>query len=176
VSTNETRCRTTGTLIDHLPSLQATVSSATSRGPDKGQLVGATAVHVLPENNTLGYLPRLAEADGVELAEIAECGHLPMYARDVATPPPLHHRRRGTASREQMTAGYLLGVGSTDRGDHFASLLEGPSPAILTTYRRDGSAVSSPVWFRVNGGVLEVVIAEGDVKLRHLARHPSCGC
>jgi len=28
------------------------------------------------------------------------------------------------------------------------SLLDGPSPAVLTTYRQDGSAVASPVWFR----------------------------
>jgi hypothetical protein len=30
----------------------------------------------------------------------------------------------------------------------------------------------SPVWFRFADGVFEVVIAEGDVKLRHLARDP----
>jgi hypothetical protein len=30
------------------------------------------------------------------------------------------------------------------------------------------------VWFRWAGGVFEVVIAEGDVKLRHLARDPRC--
>jgi hypothetical protein len=66
-------------------------------------------------------------------------------------------------------------VGSTDRGNHFASLLKGPSPATFTTYRQDGSAVSSPVWFRVNGDVLGVDIAGGDVKLRQLARQPRCG-
>lgn len=32
------------------------------------------------QNNTLSYLPKLAEADGVELAEVPECGHFPMYA------------------------------------------------------------------------------------------------
>jgi hypothetical protein len=32
----------------------------------------------------------------------------------------------------------------------------------------------SPVWFRRNDGALEVVIAEGDVKLRHLARDRRC--
>jgi PPOX class probable F420-dependent enzyme len=54
------------------------------------------------------------------------------------------------------------------------TLLEAPSPAVLTTYRNDGSAFVSPVWFRWAGGVFEVVIADGDVKLRHLARDPRC--
>jgi PPOX class probable F420-dependent enzyme len=54
----------------------------------------------------------------------------------------------------------------------FESLLEAPSPAVLTTYRTDGSALVSPVWFRFTGAAFEVVIAEGDVKLRHLARDP----
>ena len=56
--------------------------------------------------------------------------------------------------------------------DGFESLLDGPSPAVLTTYRKDGTALVSPVWFRFADGVFEVVIAEGDVKLRHLARDP----
>ena len=54
------------------------------------------------------------------------------------------------------------------------SLLEAPSPAVLTTYRQDGSALVSPVWFRWNDGFFEVVIAEGDLKLRHLARDRRC--
>ncbi len=54
------------------------------------------------------------------------------------------------------------------------SLLEAPSPAVLTTYRKDGSANVSPVWFQCNDGTFEVVIAEGDVKLKHLARDPRC--
>ncbi len=54
------------------------------------------------------------------------------------------------------------------------SLLEAPSPAVLTTYRKDGSANVSPVWFRWVEGAFEVVIAAGDVKLRHLARDPRC--
>jgi PPOX class probable F420-dependent enzyme len=54
------------------------------------------------------------------------------------------------------------------------SLLEAPSPAVLTTYRQDGSVLVSPVWFRWNDGGFEVVIAEGDLKLRHLARDPRC--
>lgn len=54
------------------------------------------------------------------------------------------------------------------------SLLEAPSPAVLTTYRQDGSALVSPVWFRWSEGWFEVVIAKGDRKLRHLARDPRC--
>jgi hypothetical protein len=54
------------------------------------------------------------------------------------------------------------------------SLLADPAPAVLTTYRRDGSAATSPVWFRLNDDALEVVVAEGDVKLRHLARRSHC--
>jgi PPOX class probable F420-dependent enzyme len=54
------------------------------------------------------------------------------------------------------------------------SLLEAPSPAVLTTYRQDGSALVSPVWFRWSDGAFEVVIAEGDLKLGHLARDPRC--
>ena len=56
----------------------------------------------------------------------------------------------------------------------FASLFEAPSPAVLTTYRKDGTAVASPVWFRFRGETFEVVIAEDDVKLRHLAARPEC--
>jgi len=54
------------------------------------------------------------------------------------------------------------------------SLLDAPSPAVLTTYRKDGSALVSPVWFRWADDAFEVVIAEDDVKLRHLARDHRC--
>jgi hypothetical protein len=54
------------------------------------------------------------------------------------------------------------------------SLLDAPSPAVLGTYRRDGSALISPVWFRWADGAFEVVIAEDDVKLRHLAANREC--
>ena len=54
------------------------------------------------------------------------------------------------------------------------SLLEAPSPAVLTTYRKDGSAHTVPVWYRWTGEAFEVVVAKGDVKLRHLARNPRC--
>ncbi|HEU5266935.1 MAG TPA: pyridoxamine 5'-phosphate oxidase family protein [Jatrophihabitans sp.] len=58
--------------------------------------------------------------------------------------------------------------------DQFRTLLEAPSPAVLTTYRKDGTAVASPVWFRLAADRLEVVIAENDVKLRHLVGRPEC--
>jgi PPOX class probable F420-dependent enzyme len=61
-----------------------------------------------------------------------------------------------------------------DALERVRSLLEAPSPAVLTTYREDGSAFVSPVWFRWSDRAFEVVIARGDVKLRHLARDPRC--
>ena len=54
------------------------------------------------------------------------------------------------------------------------SLLDAPSPAVLTTYRKDGSAAVSPVWFRWADDRFEVVVAKGDPKLRHLTRDPRC--
>lgn len=53
-----------------------------------------------------------------------------------------------------------------------AGLLAAPSPAVLTSYRASGAAVTSPVWFREHDAALEVVIAENDVKLKHLAADP----
>lgn len=55
-----------------------------------------------------------------------------------------------------------------------SDLLELPSPAVLTTYRRDGSAAASPVWFRFQPQAFEIVIGVDDVKLRHLERRPQC--
>lgn len=54
------------------------------------------------------------------------------------------------------------------------TLLEAPAAAVLTTSRRDGTALTTPVWFRWTGGAFEIVIAQGDVKLRHLERDPRC--
>ena len=45
---------------------------------------------------------------------------------------------------------------------------------MLATTRKDGSPFTSPVWFRWTGTAFEVVIARGDVKLRHLERDPRC--
>jgi PPOX class probable F420-dependent enzyme len=58
--------------------------------------------------------------------------------------------------------------------DGDGALLDLPVVAVLVTYRADGSAVSSPVWFRALPSTVEVVIAQHDVKLRQLARDPRC--
>jgi PPOX class probable F420-dependent enzyme len=54
------------------------------------------------------------------------------------------------------------------------SLLEAPSPAVLTTHRPDRTCLVSPVWYRWTGESFEIVVVEGDVKLRHLERDPRC--
>ena len=63
---------------------------------------------------------------------------------------------------------------TADEIDGVRSLLEAPSPAVLTTYRMDGTAAVSPVWYRWIDGWFEVVIAKGDPKLLHLARDARC--
>jgi hypothetical protein len=60
------------------------------------------------------------------------------------------------------------------RLDDVQTLLDAPSPASLTTYRRDGTALTTPVWFRFHAGAIEIVLAEGGVKRKHLARTPRC--
>jgi Pyridoxamine 5'-phosphate oxidase len=58
--------------------------------------------------------------------------------------------------------------------DDVQSLIDAPSPAVLTTYRKNGSALTTPVWFRFHEGAFEVVLAEDDVKREHLRRRPAC--
>jgi PPOX class probable F420-dependent enzyme len=58
--------------------------------------------------------------------------------------------------------------------DDVRTLLEAPAAAVLTTSRRDGTPSTTPVWFRWTGAAFEIVIAQGDVKLRHLERDPRC--
>ena len=53
--------------------------------------------------------------------------------------------------------------------DDVRSLLDAPSPAALVTYRADGSADVSPVWYRCTDPAFEVVIAADDPKLRRIA-------
>jgi len=53
-------------------------------------------------------------------------------------------------------------------------LLDQASPAVLTIYRSDGSALVTPVWFRATDDAIEVVIAAGDGKLAHLEADPRC--
>jgi PPOX class probable F420-dependent enzyme len=99
-------------------------------------------------------------------------------SRDVRIPLTLGAARVYRADsnarpRPQLAAGYAHSV-EEDWVVALGSLLEAPSAAVLTTYRRDGSALVSPVWFRWHEGAFEVVIAQGDVKLRQLARDPRC--
>ena len=60
---------------------------------------------------------------------------------------------------------------SSDLGD-LRSILDAAAPAVLLTYRADGSADMSPVWFRVEGEAFEVVVAKSDKKYGHLQRDP----
>lgn len=60
------------------------------------------------------------------------------------------------------------------RLDDVQGLLDAASPAVLTTYRKDGTALTTPVWFRFHDSAFEVVLADGDVKRKHLARTPRC--
>jgi PPOX class probable F420-dependent enzyme len=53
-------------------------------------------------------------------------------------------------------------------------LLQSAAPAVLTTYRANGEAHVSPVWFRWHDDAFEVVVAEGDAKLHRLERDPRC--
>jgi hypothetical protein len=53
-------------------------------------------------------------------------------------------------------------------------LLEAPAAAVLVVYRADGSALTSPVWFRAEAEAVEIVIAEGDAKLERLRADPRC--
>jgi hypothetical protein len=52
------------------------------------------------------------------------------------------------------------------------SLLDGPSPAVLATHRKNGTMKLSPVWFRYEGAYFEIVIADDDVKLKHITPRP----
>jgi PPOX class probable F420-dependent enzyme len=84
----------------------------------------------------------------------------------------LDHRAAGAPS--QRLPSTTLSQVSRAWVEPVRSLLDAPSPAVLTTYRKDGSAHTVPVWFRWVDDAFEVVIAKGDVKLRHLARNPQC--
>jgi PPOX class probable F420-dependent enzyme len=78
-----------------------------------------------------------------------------------------------SASHRRYCRRILVPVSSLSLAD-VRTLLDGPSAAVLTTTRKDGAALVSPVWFRFTGSAFQVVIAQGDVKLRHLERDPRC--
>jgi CHAT domain-containing protein len=48
------------------------------------------------------------------------------------------------------------------------SWLDAPLPAVLATYRKDGTVLMTPVWFRRNGGAYEVVIVIPDGPLAYV--------
>lgn len=50
--------------------------------------------------------------------------------------------------------------------------LERPIVAVLATYRPDGTALLSPVWFEWRDGGFNVGTSGDDVKVRHLRRDP----
>ena len=56
--------------------------------------------------------------------------------------------------------------------DDLGDLVERRLLAVLATYRRDGSALLSPVWHEWSDGGFGVVTGSRDVKARHLRRDP----
>ena len=56
--------------------------------------------------------------------------------------------------------------------DELGDLLEQPLVAVLATYRKDGSALLSPVWHQWRDGGFDVVVGPNDIKLTHLRRDP----
>jgi PPOX class probable F420-dependent enzyme len=81
---------------------------------------------------------------------------------------------RDRRASPRRRARILVGMSSLSLDD-VRTLLDSPAAAVLTTTRRDGTTLTSPVWFRWTGEAFEVVIARGDVKLRHLEHDPRCG-
>jgi PPOX class probable F420-dependent enzyme len=45
--------------------------------------------------------------------------------------------------------------------------------AILATHRSDGTVLLSPVWHEWRDGGFNVATSSGDVKVRHVTRHPN---
>ena len=61
------------------------------------------------------------------------------------------------------------------RPEDLGDLLDLPRVAVLATYRRDGSALLSPVWHEWSDGGFSVVTGGRDVKAVHLRRDPRAG-
>src|SRR3954453_24035311 len=61
-----------------------------------------------------------------------------------------------------------------DAADAMRSLLDAARPAVIAVYRPDGEVIVSPVWYRVNEEMFEVVMAVTDRKLEHLRADPRC--
>src|SRR6476469_2957995 len=88
----------------------------------------------------------------------------------IPCPAPTEHRSK--VSR-RCRLGNSLAMASLTLSD-VQTLLDAPSAAVLTTIRKDGSPLTSPVWYQWTGDAFEIVIARDDVKLRHLEREPRC--
>jgi PPOX class probable F420-dependent enzyme len=56
--------------------------------------------------------------------------------------------------------------------EELGNLLDLPYCAVLATYRRDGTALLSPVWHEWRDGGFNIGVPSGDIKLRHLAADP----
>jgi PPOX class probable F420-dependent enzyme len=56
--------------------------------------------------------------------------------------------------------------------DELQRFLDEPLIAILATYRRDGSAILSPVWHEWDGSGFNLVVGADDVKAKCLRRDP----
>ena len=56
--------------------------------------------------------------------------------------------------------------------ERMRSLLDSAAPAVLSTYRKDGTVKLSPVWFRHEGDRFDVIIADDDVKVKHISADP----
>ena len=59
--------------------------------------------------------------------------------------------------------------------EELGDLLEQPLVAVLATYRRDGTALLSPVWHEWRDDGFSVVTRDDDVKAQHLRRDPRAG-
>ena len=53
-------------------------------------------------------------------------------------------------------------------------LVDGACPAVLTTSRGDGSALTSPVWVGVGDDAFEIVMTANDGKVRNLQHDALC--
>lgn len=62
-------------------------------------------------------------------------------------------------------------VANTQEKRHFA-LLDGHQYMNLTTYRKNGTEVSRPVWFAEQDGVLYFISVENSGKVKHIRNNP----
>lgn len=56
--------------------------------------------------------------------------------------------------------------------DGLDGLLDSLNLAVLATYRKDGTALLSPIWFIYEDAGFTLGVDAGDIKLRHIERDP----